>query len=283
MKPTRLFDLLDRNMSLFPDSDALAEKQNGIWVKYTFRQYNEFAHWFALGLLELGFNKDDKIATITHNRPEWNFVDVGMSMIGVVHVPVYTSLNNDEYRYVFEHSDARMIIVADIKYHQAIQPICEQVPKVEYLFTFSKSEGAKHWLDVVELGKNCKPETIKQLETLKKEILPSDAAALIYTSGTTGTSKGVLLSHQNLVSNFLAAAKVFNMGPGDRYLNILPLCHVGGRMGNYQTQYVGACIYFAENMGTIAANLKEIKATGFDAVPRIIEKVFDNVDRKSVV
>lgn len=280
MKPTRLFDLLDRNMSLFPDSDALAEKQNGIWVKYTFRQYNEFAHWFALGLLELGFNKDDKIATITHNRPEWNFVDVGMSMIGVVHVPVYTSLNNDEYRYVFEHSDARMIIVADIKYHQAIQPICEQVPKVEYLFTFSKSEGAKHWLDVVELGKNCKPETIKQLETLKKEILPSDAAALIYTSGTTGTSKGVLLSHQNLVSNFLAAAKVFNMGPGDRYLNILPLCHVGGRMGNYQTQYVGACIYFAENMGTIAANLKEIKATGFDAVPRIIEKVFDNVMAK---
>jgi long-chain acyl-CoA synthetase len=130
------------------------------------------------------------------------------------------------------------------------------------------------------MGKNCKPETIEKLEIIKTEIKADDAASLIYTSGTTGTSKGVLLSHKNLVSNFLAANDVFRLGPDDRYLNILPLCHVGGRLGNYQTQYAGACIYYAENMGTIAANLKEIKATGFDAVPRILEKVYDNVMAK---
>jgi long-chain acyl-CoA synthetase len=86
-----------------------------------------------------------------------------------------------------------------------------------------------------------------------------------------------MLTHKNLVSNFLAAADVFRLTANDRYLAIIPSCHVGGRLGNYQTQYSGACIYYAENMGTIAANLKEIQATGFDAVPRILEKIYDKV------
>lgn len=280
MEPTRTFDLLDKNLSQFPNADALAAKSEGKWKKYSVREYNDFARWFALGLLELGFGKGDKIATITNNRPEWNFVDMGMAMIGVVHVPVYTSLNDDEYKYVLEHSDARMVLISDKKLFSSIKPVCDQVKKVKFVFTFDKTDHSRHWMEVVEKGQHCKPETIEKLEGIKKEITPADPAALIYTSGTTGTSKGVLLSHKNLVSNFLAAAKVFQLGPDDRYLNILPLCHVGGRLGNYQTQYAGACIYYAENMGTIAINLREIKATGFDAVPRILEKVFDNVMAK---
>ncbi len=116
--------------------------------------------------------------------------------------------------------------------------------------------------------------------TSNDEILPGDLVSIIYTSGTTGRSKGVMLSHENLVKNFLAASEVFKLTEEDRYLAIIPVCHVGGRLGNYQTQYSGACIYYAENMGTIAANLKEIKATGFDAVPRILEKIYDNVIAK---
>jgi long-chain acyl-CoA synthetase len=280
MEPTRTFDLLDKNLSQFPNADALAAKAEGKWKKHSVKEYNDIARWFALGLLELGFGKGDKIATITNNRPEWNFVDMGMAMTGVVHVPVYTSLNCDEYKYVLDHSDARMVLISDKKLFSNIKPVCDQVKKVAFVFTFDKTDHSRHWMEVVEKGQHCKPETIETLERIKKEIRPGDAAALIYTSGTTGTSKGVLLSHKNLVSNFLAAAKVFQLGPDDRYLNILPLCHVGGRLGNYQTQYAGACIYYAENMGTIAINLREIKATGFDAVPRILEKVFDNVMAK---
>jgi len=280
MEPTRIFDLLDRNLSLFPNADALAAKSDGKWIKYSVQEYNNYARWFALGLLELGFKKGDKIASITNNRPEWNFIDMGMAMIGVIHVPVYTSLNSSEYQYILEHSDARMVILSDNKLYDNIKPVCDQVKKVEFIFTFTKTDHSRYWMEVVENGKHCKPDTLEKLEKIRKEIKPSDPASLIYTSGTTGTSKGVLLSHENLVRNFLAAANVFNLGTDDRYLNILPLCHVGGRLGNYQTQYAGACIYYAENMGTIAANLKEIKATGFDAVPRILEKVFDNVMAK---
>jgi long-chain acyl-CoA synthetase len=280
MEPTRIFDLPDRCLSLFPDADIFAAKVEGQWIKYNAQDYHNYARWFALGLLELGFKKGDKIASVSNNRPEWNFIDVGMTMIGVVHVPVYTSLSSDEYRYVFEHSDARMVILSDSKFFESIKPVCDKLSKVEWVYTFNKTDRSKHWLEVVEKGKHCQPATSEKLEEIKESISPSDPAVLIYTSGTTGTSKGVLLSHDNLVSNFKAAAEVFNLGPDDRYLNILPLCHVGGRMGNYQTQYSGACIYYAENMGTIAVNLKEIKATGFDAVPRILEKVFDNVMAK---
>lgn len=280
MEPTRNFDLLDRYLSLFPDADALAAKSGGKWIKYSAREYNDYARWFALGLLELGFGKGDKIATVTNNRPEWNFADMGMAMAGVIHVPVYTSMSAAEYKYIIGHSDTRMVLLSDIKLYEKIKPVCDKIKKVEHVFTFDNTNLSPHWTEVVEAGKNCRPETAEKLEEIKKGIGADDPATLIYTSGTTGTSKGVLLSHKNLVSNFIAAAGVFRLGPEDRYLNILPLCHVGGRMGNYQTQYSGACIYYAENMGTIAANLREIKATGFDAVPRILEKVYDNVMAK---
>jgi long-chain acyl-CoA synthetase len=280
MEPTRTFDLLDRYLLKFPNANALSAKEDGKWIFYSARQYNDYARWFALGLLELGLQKGDKIATITPNCPEWNFVDMGMAMAGVVHVPVYTSLNAAEYQYIFEHSDARMVLVADDKLYNSLKDVIKEVPHVEHVMSFRKSASCRHWMEVVELGRKSSDARHQQLERIREGIHPDEPVSLIYTSGTTGTSKGVLLSHKNLVSNFLAATKVFNLNENDRYLNILPLCHVGGRLGNYQTQYSGACIYYAENMGTIAVNLREIRATGFDAVPRILEKVYDNVMAK---
>ncbi len=280
MTPTRIFDLLDRYLKQFSGQDVLAEKIDGNWITYTSEQYNEFAHNFAYGLLEMGFKKGDKLVTITNNRPQWNFVDMGTSMAGVVHVPVYTSMNSEEYKYILEHSDAKMVMVSDSKLYNSIHPVSKEVTHVKHFYTFDDIEGANSWMEVVEKGKNAGEVTKKRLNVIKDEIVPGDVASIIYTSGTTGRSKGVMLSHDNLVKNFLAGHEVFQLTPDDRYLSIIPVCHVGGRFGNYQTQYSGACIYYAESMGTIAINLKEIKATGFDAVPRILEKIYDNVIAK---
>ena len=280
MTPTRNFDLLERFTTQFPGKNALSEKIEGKWSFYTSEEYSKIAHQFAFGLMELGFGKGDKIMTVTNNRPQWNFVDMGMSMAGVVHVPVYTSMNEEEYGYIMEHSDAKMVMVSDQKLYDLIQPAFIKQKKAEHLFTFDRIDGAAHWSEVLEKGKSATSETREKLESIKHEIVPDDLVSIIYTSGTTGRSKGVMLSHKNLVSNFVAAADVFQLTEDDRYLAIIPVCHVGGRLGNYQTQYSGACIYYAENMGTIAVNLKEIKATGFDAVPRILEKIYDNVIAK---
>ncbi|MCF8381773.1 MAG: long-chain fatty acid--CoA ligase [Bacteroidales bacterium] len=280
MNVTRTFDLLDRYISEFSDKPALSAKENGKWVEYSPQQYNEFAHFFAYGLLEMGFKKGDKIITITNNRPEWNFVDLGMAMIGVIHVPTFTSLNPEEYKYIIAHSDARMIILSDIHLFEMINPIFTDIKTVEYLFSFNDIKDVPNWKEVLEKGKNCRKDCIERAEEIRLEIKPDDLASIMYTSGTTGKPKGVMLSHKNLVQNFIAASMIFKLTPEDKFLSILPLCHVGGRMGNYQTQYSGACIYYCENMGTIASNLREIKASGFDAVPRILEKIYDTVIAK---
>jgi len=164
MKPIRTFDLLDRYIGLFPEQDALAAKKDGKWVIWSARQYYENAHHFGCGLLELGFMKGDKIVTITNNRPEWNFVDMGMAMAGVVHVPVYTSMTCEEYRYIIEHSDARMVIISERKLYETIKPVCDQVKNVEHIFSFDIIEGAASWTEVLEKGKRCRPEPLKSLK-----------------------------------------------------------------------------------------------------------------------
>ena len=280
MEIQRTFDLLDRYKANFQKADAFAVKVNKTWKNYSSQDYIDYAYHFAFGLLELGIQKGDKIATISHNRPEWNFIDMGMSMIGVIHVPLYTSLNLTEYTEVIHHCDAKMIIISDKQLHSKITTIVDQCPLVEKIYTFDEIDGVPNWLEIVELGKNNRSKWEHKMEEIKNSISPKDCVSLIYTSGTTGTPKGVMLSHENLVQNFLAAAKVFQLTADQRYLSILPLCHVGGRLGNYQTQYSGTSIYYAENMGTIAADMKEIKPHGFDAVPRILEKIYDTIISK---
>ncbi len=280
MTITRTFDLLDRYATLHNRNNVLNFKEKGAWRGYSAAEYIELSHSFAYGLMAMGLTRGDKIITISNNRPEWNFVDMGIAMTGVVHVPVFPSLSSAEYEYILNHSDAAQVIVSGKKLFKQFSGVIEKVNRKIEIYTFDRVEGAKNWMEIVKSGRNRKEDFWEELEDLKESIQPNDFATLIYTSGTTGVAKGVMLSHKNLVHNFLAASEIFGLKPTDKYLSILPLCHVGGRMGNYQTQYSGSSIYYAENMGTIAVNMKEIKPQGFDTVPRILEKIFDSVIAK---
>ncbi|MDA3890609.1 MAG: long-chain fatty acid--CoA ligase [Salinivirgaceae bacterium] len=281
MTTTRVFDLLKRYEKEFHNKqDAFGVKQNGKWVLHSAKEYIEIAHHISYGLLSLGIKKGDKIATISSNRPEWNFVDMGISMIGAVHVPIFTSLSTKEYNFILEHSDSKLVFVSDLYLFGKVSETNFHKKNAEGVYSFDALDEAKNLNEIVQLGKDSAVYYKQELETIKASVVEDDFATLIYTSGTTGTSKGVMLSHKNMVQNFLEASKVFNLGINDKYLSILPLCHVGGRMGNYQTQYSGTGLYYAENMAAIASNMKEIQPDGFDAVPRILEKVFDNVIAK---
>jgi len=280
MQTTRIFDVLDRYREKLDKDDALCFKQNGEWVKFSSHDYIEYSHNFCYGLYELGYRKGDKIVTVTNSRPEWNFIDTGMTMLGIIHVPVFTSLNSSEYEYIIRVSGAKMIIISDKKLYNTVSPAVKNIGPSVPLYSFDQIAGSLNWLDIVNKGKSCSGKTKQIVEAVKNQITPEDVATLIYTSGTTGKPKGVMLSHRNLVSNFISAAGVFNLKPDDKYLSILPLCHVGGRLGNYQTQYSGTSIYYAENMGSIAQNMAEIKPDGFDAVPRVLEKFYDVIISK---
>ncbi len=272
---TRTFDILDRYLTEFPREDALGGKKNGNWYTYSTEEYNLKSHQFAIGLLEMGLKKGDKVATVTANRPEWNFVDMGLAMIGAVHVPIYPTIGEDEYKYILKHAEVKIIIVGDSKLFEKINPIAELLTSVEQVYSFDEVKGAKLYDEIIQLGKVKSEKWSMKLEQIKASIQPGDLATLIYTSGTTGVPKGVMLSHENLVSNFVAHSKMHSLGKEHRVISFLPLCHVYERSVNYHFQYKGMGIYYVGNLSQIMSAIKEIKPHMFNSVPRLLEKVYD--------
>lgn len=272
---TRTFDILDRYNQEFPRKDALGGKKDGTWYTFSTEEYVEKSHQFALGIMALGLKKGDKIATVTANRPEWNFADMGMAMTGVVHVPIYPTIGEDEYRYILHHAEVKMVIVGDQKLFEKINPIAEMLMDIKGVYAFEDVKGAKNYEEILALGASKKAELMDKLEAIKNSIQPDDLATLIYTSGTTGVPKGVMLTQNNLVSNFVAHSKMHNLGKDHRVISFLPLCHVYERSVNYHFQYKGMGIYYVGNLNQIVAAIKEIKPHMFNSVPRLLEKVHD--------
>jgi len=277
MEITRTFDLLNLYKEKYRMDDALAGKEKGIWVRYSSEQYIENVNFISCGLLALGLKKGDIVATISNNRPQWNFVDMGVAQLGIIHVPVYPTISKEEYEYILKDCEPSLVFVSDKGLYEKIKPIIDSVKSVRHVYTFNSVEDAKNWSEIVELGIENADMLKDELESLKASVQPEDLFTLIYTSGTTGFPKGVQLTHNNLVTNFKATAEVHNLDHGDKTLSFLPISHVYERMVNYHFQLKGIAIYYAENMGTIVDNLKEIKPEIFLTVPRLLERVYDRI------
>jgi long-chain acyl-CoA synthetase len=276
MEVSRLFDLLDHYKKTFkPKDDALAGKEDGKWIKYSIDDYIDYANNISYGLLKLGVKKGDKIATISSNRPEWNFMDMAILQIGAVHVPIYPTISESDYKYILNHSEVKYVFVSGRDLLRKIEHILPEIPGILGLYTFKHIADVKHLSELIELGKaNADPE---KLQSLKDSIDRHDVATLIYTSGTTGFPKGVMLSHDNLLSNVFDVYHIFPVDDTCKGLSYLPLCHVYERMDIYTYHYLGVSIYYAESMGTIADNIREIKPDIFTTVPRLLEKVYDKI------
>jgi long-chain acyl-CoA synthetase len=280
MENFRLFDLLKRYEEKFQKDDALGAKENGKWVTYSTKQYIEFANNISYGLLSLGVQKDDKIALIANNRPEWNFADMGIMQTGAINVPIYPTISMDDLTFILNDAAVKYIFVSSFDLYEKINKIQSKVPSLQGVYSFNKIEGVKHWLELVELGKQNSSVQKLKLDEIKSSIKDSELATLLYTSGTTGSPKGVMLSHKNLVSNFYAVRNLPPLDPQSRVLSFLPLNHVYERMLTYLYMYVGASIYYAESLETIGDNIREIKPHVFSAVPRLLEKVYDKIVAK---
>ena len=279
MEVTRIFDLLTRYKKKFKLKEGVvAGKENGEWIKYNIDQYIEIVNDISYGLLKLGVKKGDNIATISNNRPEWNFIDMGILQTGAIHVPIYPTICESDYQYILNHAEVKYVFVAGKELLRKIEHILPDIPTLKGLYTFKEHEGVKHLSELIELGKQ--NPVAKKLESIKAGIKPNEMATLIYTSGTTGNPKGVMLSHNNIISNFLAVSKIPPVGEEGKSISYLPLCHVYERMLNYLFQYLGISIYYAENLGTIVENIKEIKPEIMSTVPRLLEKVYDKIISK---
>ncbi len=278
---TRTFDVLTNSEEKYNHSVALAVKRNGNWETFSTAEYRKNADLVSLGLLALGLEKGDKVAIVTNNRPEWNFLETGLSQIGCVQVTIYPTISPKEYRHILSHSESKLLFVASEELYQKLKPIFDETENLKELYTIDLVEGCKNWKEVLDLGRSKETELRPLLIKRRDEVTPHDLSTLIYTSGTTGLSKGVMLTHNNIVSNVKMADEfVKYLHPGDRALSFLPLSHILERTGNYLWQYHGLSIYYAENIETIGENMREIKANTFITVPRVFEKVYDKIVNK---
>lgn len=277
MEVTRLFDILERNVVEFPKDDAICGKENGVWTKYSSRQYLETVNNISYGLLQLGIQKGDCIATITPNRPEWNLLDMAIMQIGAVHVAIYPTISESDYDYILHHAAIKMVFVFGWELLRKINNIIEGIPELnDKVYTLRNLRGYRHLNEVIELGRaNPCPQYLKEI---KDSITPHDTVSIVYTSGTTGNPKGVMLTHENFLTNVRGVLPIIPTPNGyNRVLSFLPLCHVYERMMNYVWQYLGIPIYYAENLAKIADNMQELNPTIFTTVPRLLEKIYDKI------
>lgn len=274
-----IYDLLTKLEERFPDKqDMLCRRSGKEWIRFSVKDYVRYSNLLAYAFSSMGYGKGDKVVTICNNRPEWNFTDMGLSMAGLIHVPVYPTLSADEYLYIFNHSDAKIIIIGTLSQYRKIEPIVRKMDKPARIFLMDDSDNIQCFRDLYKIGERVELVQKPKIEKIKAETGTDEPVSIIYTSGTTGTPKGVMLSHHNLMFNAYGHAVKQTVRSDQKMLSFLPLCHVYERSMNYEYQYIGISIYYAESLGTLARDLADCSADGFCAVPRVLEMMYSKLE-----
>lgn len=280
MRVKRVFDFLYYNHERYHKDVVIAGKKAGKWITYSSEEYIKQATLLSYGLIELGIKPGDRIANISANRPEWNFVDMGTLQIGGIHVPIYPSINEDELIYILRESGSRVVFTGNRYTAAAIEIRRKELPELEKVICFDENSGSIPYSEFIHIGeKNPRP---KELTRRMANVKPDDVASIIYTSGTTSQPKGVMLTHENHVSNALVAAFTINLHSHYRYVSYLPLSHSYERMVNYTVLYLGIPVYYADGVSAILSTLKEVKPHIMVSVPLLLEKVYQGILKKGM-
>ncbi len=275
-KPSRIFDLLHAYETVYKDkSDALAGKVKGNWITYSAKDYVDIVNGLSAAFLDLGLKKGDTVATILKNCPEWNFLDMALQQVGAVQVPIYPTISEDNFRFIFLDAGVKYIFVSGKELYHRIEKTIPAIPTLLEVFSVENVKGLRTLKELLNHGYSL--DHSEEINSIKASVTENDLATIIYTSGTTGIPKGVMLSHGNIVSNFMGLYDILPKDVVYRSMSFLPLCHVYERALNYLYQCCGISIYYSESIEALAQNLKEIQPEMFCAVPRVIEKFYDKI------
>src|SRR5690606_12359380 len=274
-KPTRLFDYLKSNIDTAGRILKLAKREKGGWKAYGKEEIIQIVDSISKGLLAKGIKKGDKVALMSGNRPEWNFIDFACNQLGVALVPLYPTLSAQDLSYIVKDAEAKMLFVSNqdlvLKVEKAVSDNNLELD----IYTLDEVPNHQHYSALIEAGK----QQDTDLKPYNDAVQPEDLLTLIYTSGTTGKPKGVYLTHHNIISNVGACSHLLT-DDIKKSLSFLPLCHIFERMVVYMYISKGVNIYYAENLDNIVVDINEVKPEVFTTVPRVLEKVYDKVIEK---
>jgi long-chain acyl-CoA synthetase len=274
MKPTRLFDFLAHQLAQ-PLDKCLNTKYNGKWEATSTQEFYDKVQQASRKLLQMGVKHGDKVALIsTNNRTEWCIMDQAVLQLGATTVPIYPTITGPEYEYVLTHSESRFCFISDGEIFEKLTKVAKNT-MLEGIYSFEEVNGCDSWNMLFE---NDDPNLQDKVEEAKKAVKPEDLATIIYTSGTTGLPKGVMLSHNNVVSNVLSATQKLPLTKDKNVaLSFLPVCHIFERVILYIYYYNAIEIHFAESIEKISENINEVHPYFMTAVPRLLEKVYDKI------
>ena len=274
MKPTRLFDFLAQQLEQ-PLDKCLNTKYNGKWEATSTQEFYYKVQQASRKLLQMGVKHGDKVALIsTNNRTEWCIMDQAVLQLGATTVPVYPTITGPEYEYVLTHSESRLCFISDAEIFEKLNIVAKNT-MLEGIYSFEEVKGCDSWTMLFE---NDDPSLQDKVEEAKAAVKPEDLATIIYTSGTTGLPKGVMLSHNNVVSNVLSATQKLPLTKDKNVaLSFLPVCHIFERVILYIYYHNSIEIHFAESIEKISENINEVHPYFMTAVPRLLEKVYDKI------
>jgi long-chain acyl-CoA synthetase len=282
MQATTLIEMLLEVVQAHGGKTSLMTKKAGTYQGFSYDEFLNRVKYFALGLASLGIKHGDRVAVISENRPEWAIADFGILALGATNVPIYPTITPLQIEYILSDSGSKAIVVSTPELQQKILTIFDNLPELEKIIFMDENSAHKDYMikyeKIYDLGKAFEKDHPGYFEAAVKKVGPDDLCGIIYTSGTTGAPKGVMLSHNNLLSNVKAALEVIRADETDTFLSFLPLCHSFERMaGHFTAIAAGATIAYAESVDTVAQNLGEVKPTLMTSVPRLFEKIYARI------
>ncbi|MEP6921635.1 MAG: long-chain fatty acid--CoA ligase [bacterium] len=266
-------------------ADALNHKVGGDWLHTSAETFVDRIRNTALGLAALGVKRGDRVALLSENRPEWSIVDLAILSLGAINVPIYTTQAVDQVRYILTDSGARALFISNRRLYKHAHKALDRLGFLENVIFFDP-EGTEGFERATTLRALEEQGSAGLQPSAFDEYLgavhPQDLATIIYTSGTTGEPKGVMLTHQNFISNVQAITSELPISSSDTALSVLPLSHIFERTGFYIFCYCGVSVYYAASFDQVGENLKEVRPTVMTAVPRLFEKVYHRIVKKGM-
>jgi len=272
------FDAIER----FKKPNALQVKKGGAYEPIASYALADHARQVALGILEIGVKRGDRVAILSENRPEWAIADYACLTAGLTDVPIYPTLPAEQIPYILNDSGAVAIFTSTPEQAAKIAQVRSRCRTLKHVIGFGDTARRGEDLTLEQIRKRGQAADNTQRSKDYREqalaVKPDDVATIIYTSGTTGEPKGVMLTHDNIYSNVMAAAAVIPFGGSDTCLSFLPLSHIFERMaGHYLMLHTGTSIAYAESIDTVPVNMQEIHPTLVLSVPRLYEKMYARV------